>query len=536
MGILMCREDMTWEIQIVAGMIDQNEWTEPHGMRLTKERARSNQSHILLASFLKKGRVFPMSEPRTLPNKRTKIICTIGPSSAKKETILDLIYSGMDLARMNFSHATHDYHREIYELLRECEEEAGVPIGILADLQGPKIRTGKLKEPVDLKPGDRIFINNKADFVGDRNEIGCTYNYILNDIDVGHRFLVDDGKLAFVVKSKDKNRAELETVIGGLLKDNKGINLPGSPISAPALSEKDIEDLKFALGLGVDYIALSFVRRASDLEFARQFMRESYTGLIAKIERPEALQNIEEIIEACDGIMIARGDLGVELDTQFVPIIQKEMITKLNQRGKPVITATQMLETMIDNPRPTRAEASDVANAVMDGTDAVMLSGETASGKYPVETVGTMTKIIQAAETSEVHLQNFKKVSLTAKEAERTALGNAAESIARSINAQAIINFTRSGYSSLLSSEYRPNMPIYSFTPYLMTARKMKLYWGVEPYVMPLMDKFPDMIAFMSRTLKKEGKLQQNDKVVILSGAPGSVAQTVDFIQIHKVK
>ncbi|WP_411821713.1 pyruvate kinase [Leptospira sp. 'Mane'] len=473
---------------------------------------------------------------RKLPLKRTKIICTIGPASANKETILDLIYSGMDMARMNFSHATHEYHKEIYELLRECEQEAGTPIGILADLQGPKIRTGKLSGPIELKPGDIISINNHADFIGNKDEIGCTYQYILNDIEVDHKLLVDDGKLSFVVKSKNKEKAVLETVIGGILKDNKGINLPGTPISAPALSEKDIEDLQFALSLGVDYIALSFVRRASDLEFARQFMKESFAGLIAKLERPEAIQNLEEIIDTCDGVMIARGDLGVELDSQYVPIIQKETITKMNQKGKPVITATQMLETMIDNPRPTRAEASDVANAVMDGTDAVMLSGETASGKYPVEAVATMTRIIQAAEDSHIHLIHLRQMDRSLIEVERTALGNAAESIARSINAKAIINFTRSGYSSLLSSEFRPIKPIYSFTPFLGTSRKMKLYWGVEPYVMPMMDKFPDMIAFMSKTLKQEGKLASGDTVVILSGAPGSVAQTVDFIQIHKIK
>ncbi len=440
------------------------------------------------------------------------------------------------MARMNFSHATHEYHKEIYELLRECEQEAGTSIGILADLQGPKIRTGKLSGPVELKTGDIISINNHGDFLGNKDEIGCTYQYILNDIEVGHKVLVDDGKLSFVVKSKTKEKAVLETVIGGILKDNKGINLPGTPISAPALSEKDIEDLQFALSLGVDYIALSFVRRASDLEFARQFMKDSFAGLIAKLERPEAIQNIEEIIDVCDGVMIARGDLGVELDSQYVPIIQKETITKMNQKGKPVITATQMLETMIDNPRPTRAEASDVANAVMDGTDAVMLSGETASGKYPVEAVATMTRIIQAAEDSHIHLIHLRQMDRSLIEVERTALGNAAESIARSINAKAIINFTRSGYSSLLSSEFRPIKPIYSFTPFLGTSRKMKLYWGVEPYVMPMMDKFPDMIAFMSKTLKQEGKLASGDTVVILSGAPGSVAQTVDFIQIHKIK
>lgn len=477
-----------------------------------------------------------MSEPRKIPSKRTKIICTIGPASANRETILSLIYAGMDVARMNFSHSTHEYHKEVFELLRDCEQETGSSLGILADLQGPKIRTGKLKTgPIELKSGDTISINNKADFLGDATEIGCTYAHILNDIEPGHRLLVDDGKLSFIVKSKTKEKALLETVIGGTLKDNKGINLPGTPISAPALSEKDIEDLQFALSLGVDYIALSFVRRASDLQMARQFMKESYAGLIAKIERPEALQNIDEIIENCDGIMIARGDLGVELDTQYVPIIQKEMITKLNQKGKPVITATQMLETMIDNPRPTRAEASDVANAVMDGTDAVMLSGETASGKFPVEAVSTMTSIIKAAEESHVYLAHLRQMDRET-EMERTALGNAAETIARSINAKAIINFTRSGYSSLLSSEFRPVNPIYSFTPFLGTSRKMKLYWGVEPFVMPMMDKFPDMIAFMSKTLKSEGKLKSGDTVVILSGAPGSVAQTVDFIQIHKIK
>lgn len=492
---------------------------------------------IYLQEKTKKLRIGSMPEDDKIPNKRTKIICTIGPASANRETILNLIYSGMDLARMNFSHSTHDYHKEIFELLRECEQESGKSIGILADLQGPKIRTGKLGTgPLELKSGDQIAINNKSDFLGTREEIGCTYQYILNDIDVGHKLLIDDGKLSFVVKSKTKEKAVLETVIGGTLKDNKGINLPGTPISAPALSEKDIEDLQFALSLGVDYIALSFVRRASDLEMARQFMKDSYAGLIAKIERPEAIQNIEEIIENCDGIMIARGDLGVELDTQYVPIIQKEMITKLNQQGKPVITATQMLETMIDNPRPTRAEASDVANAVMDGTDAVMLSGETASGKYPIETVRTMTSIIQAAEESEIYLSHLRNMDRTEFEVERTALGSAAESISRLINAKAIINFTRSGYSSLLSSEFRPSKPIYSFTPFLGTARKMQLYWGVEAYVMPMMDKFPDMIAFMSKTLKSEGKLKSGDTVVILSGAPGSVAQTVDFIQIHRIK
>lgn len=481
-----------------------------------------------------------MSEKIINRKKRTKIVCTIGPATATKEKILQLIEAGMDIARINFSHSNHDTHEKTFDLLRDCEQESGRPLGILADLQGPKIRTGKLKNgPIELINGSRIKINNQSDFLGNEEEIGCTYPNIITDLDVDHKLLIDDGKLVLKVVSVDREneKAELEIVVGGTLKDNKGINLPGTPITAPALTQKDLEDIKFAVNLGVDYIALSFVRRASDLDLAKQFLKDSFTGLIAKIERPEAISNIDEIIESCDGIMIARGDLGVEMDTERVPILQKELINKMNMKGKPVITATQMLESMIDNPRPTRAEASDVANAVMDGTDAVMLSGESASGRFPIESVQIMSKIILAIEASEIsHSSPKRKTDYAQNELERTALGTAAEQIAHSIGAVAIINFTRSGYSALLSAEFRPKVPIYSFTPFLMTARKMKAYWGVEPYVMPMMDKFPDMIAFMNRTLKNDNLIKEGDKVVILSGAPGSIAQTVDFIQIHTIK
>lgn len=336
--------------------------------------------------------------------------------------------------------------------------------------------------------------------------------------------------------SKTDSEAVLKVLIGGVLKSNKGINLPGTPISAPALSEKDLSDLKFALSLGVDYVALSFVRRASDLEMAREMMRGTLTGLIAKIERPEAIRNIDEIIDAADGIMIARGDLGVEVETERVPVLQKELIFKANRAGKPVITATQMLESMVENPRPTRAEASDVANAVMDGTDAVMLSGESASGKYPVESAEMMAKILREAENIdriyEIHW-NLKKSEL---EVERAALGSAAREIAHDIRAKAIVNFTRSGYSALITSEMRPKVPILSFTPYLATARKMKLYRGVQPYVMPFMDTFQDMIRHMETKLAEDGMLGQGDIVVILSGAPGGQAKSVDFLQIYKIR
>lgn len=467
-------------------------------------------------------------------NKKTKIVCTIGPASSSEKQIWELIEAGMDIARLNFSHSDHNSHRKVFDTIRRCEQKAKRPIGILADLQGPKIRTGKLKDgPFELHNGDQIKINNKADFPGTKEEIGCTYPNIVSDLDINHKVLIDDGKILLKVKEKSNDSALLEVIVGGLLKDNKGINLPGTPVSAPAMTEKDIEDMKFAISLGVDYIALSFVRRASDLEIARQFMHNTFTGLIAKIERPEALKNIDEIISVSDGIMIARGDMGVELDTERVPIIQKELIQKMNQIGKPVITATQMLESMIENPRPTRAEASDVANAVLDGTDAVMLSAESASGKYPIESVQIMSKIISEAENI---YDNFDlKRKAINDSSDRRALGKAAEQVAESIKAKAIINFTRSGLSALVASQVRPNVPIFSYTPFLMTARKMNLLRGVYPFNIPIMDKFNDMINYMKEQLLALNIVESGDKVVILSGTPGGQANTVDFVQIYYI-
>ncbi|TGK00058.1 pyruvate kinase [Leptospira langatensis] len=471
------------------------------------------------------------------PEKKTKMVCTIGPSSSDEIILTALLRAGMDIARMNFSHGTHEDHKQVFQKLRKCESESGVPLGIMADLQGPKIRTGKLRVPqIELEKGNKIRLLADMEYLGDSEAIGTTYPAMIEDLRSGDKLLVDDGKLVLEVESKSSKEALLKVIIGGILKSNKGINLPGTPISAPALSEKDLLDLKFALSLGVDYVALSFVRRASDLEMAREIMRGTQTGLIAKIERPEAIRNIDEILDAADGIMIARGDLGVEIETERVPVLQKELIYKANRAGKPVITATQMLESMVENPRPTRAEASDVANAVMDGTDAVMLSGESASGKYPVESAEMMAKILRETENLdriyEIHW-NLKKSEL---EIERAALGSAAREIAHSIQAKAIVNFTRSGYSALVTSEMRPKVPILSFTPYLATARKMKLYRGVQPYVMPFMETFFDMIRYMETKLPEDGMLAPGDLVVILSGAPGGEAKSVDFLQIYKIR
>jgi len=470
-------------------------------------------------------------------NKKTKIVCTIGPASNTEEMITKLIDSGMDIARMNFSHSTHAEHKKVFDAIRICEQRAGRPIGILADLQGPKIRTGKLKDgPFDLVPGDTIFLNTDPEYLGTKEEISTVYTNILNDVEIGHKVLIDDGKIVLIVKEKKKDKLLLETLVGGKIKDKKGINLPGSPVSAPALSEKDIEDLKFAVSLGVDFIALSFVRKAEDLHFAKSYLKDTFTHLIAKIERPEAILNIDEIIEAADGIMIARGDLGVEMDTEKVPIIQKNLIRKMNVAGKPVITATQMLESMIDNPRPTRAEASDVANAVLDGTDAVMLSAESASGSYPQESVSIMAKIIAEAEgiasTLEVHRRANKALEFN----ERSALGFATEQIARQIKAKAIVNFTRSGLSARIASQFRPDVPIYAFTPFLMTSRRMNLHRGVYPFVIPIMDKFNDMVNYMNEKVKELNLLNSGDSIVILSGTPGGSAKSVDFVQIYKVK
>jgi pyruvate kinase len=470
-------------------------------------------------------------------SKKTKIVCTIGPASKEESMITQLIEAGMDIARMNFSHSTHAEHKKVFDAIRICEQRSGRPIGILADLQGPKIRTGKLKDgPFDLRAGDKIWLNILPDYLGTKEEISTTYPNFIKDVDLGHKVLIDDGKIAMVVIEKKDDRVLLETMIGGKLKDNKGINLPGTPVSAPALSEKDIEDLKFALSLGVDFIALSFVRRAEDLRLARSFMKDTFAGLIAKIERPEAIRNIDEIIENCDGVMIARGDLGVEMETEQVPIIQKQIIRKLNVAGKPVITATQMLESMIENPRPTRAEASDVANAVLDGTDAVMLSAESASGLFPVESASIMSKIVKEAETIASRLEVYRRAEKVSDDSERAALGSAAEQIARQIKAKAIVNFTRSGYSARVASQFRPDVPIYSYTPFLMTARKMNLHRGVYPFVIPMMDKFQDMVNYMNEKMKEISLLEPKDTVVILSGSPGGNANSVDFVRIYKIK
>ena len=477
-----------------------------------------------------------MRKPRNIAlNKKTKIICTIGPATASRMMIKKLAEAGMNIARINFSHGDHETHKQTFENIRTVEKSLGRPIGILSDLQGPKIRTTALKvPPFILKNGDKIWINNNPDFLGDHFELGCTYGNIIEDIQINEKLMIDDGKLSFRVKEKQKNRILLETIHGGLVKEFKGINLPGTKITSPALTPKDLKDLKFAKKFETDFIALSFVRSAEDIRSIKKLLKGTFIDVIAKIERPEAIENIDEIIEAADGIMIARGDLGVEVETELVPVIQKKIIKKTNVHGKVVITATQMMESMLDSPRPTRADASDIANAVLDGTDAVMLSAETATGKYPVEAVTIMSKIILEAEA--IFQPTYVRFADLPLQDDEIALGTAAANIADLIKARAIATFTRSGYSGRLASRFRPRTDIYSFTPFDITARKNSMLRGVIPHVMPKFNSFWEMMDYANETLKKKYHFKNNDKVVILSAAPGSKSPVSTLLQIYKIK
>ncbi|MDH4263785.1 MAG: pyruvate kinase [Spirochaetia bacterium] len=477
-----------------------------------------------------------MSTVKNLPlNKKTKIICTIGPASSSKIMIKKLVEAGMNIARINFSHGDHATHEKTYKHIREIEKSIGRPIGILADLQGPKIRTTALKvPPFILKPGDEILINNNVRHLGDRNELGCTYPFIVDDVQINEKLLIDDGKLSFRVKEKQKDRILLQTIHGGIVSGYKGINLPGTKITSPALTPKDLKDLKLAKKLGSDFVALSFVRSAKDIELIKTHLKGTFIDIIAKIERPEAIENIDEIIEAADGIMIARGDLGVELETEMVPVIQKKIIKKTNMYGKVVITATQMMESMLENPRPTRADASDIANAVLDGTDAVMLSAETATGKFPVEAVSIMSKIIHEAE--EIYQPTYVRFAELPFQDDEIALGTAAANITDLIKAKAIVTFTRSGYSGRLASRFRPRADIYSFTPFDITARKMAMLRGVISHVMPTTTSYWELMEYANLTLKKKYHFKANDKIIILSAAPGSKSPVTTLLQIYKIK
>lgn len=470
--------------------------------------------------------------------RRAKIVCTLGPATDSYDQIKALVEAGMDVARLNLSHGSYAEHEERYHRVREAAEETGRSVGILADLQGPKIRLGRFKEgPVLLERGDTFTITVEEGVQGDRHQCGTTYAGLAGDVTQGERILVDDGKVSLEVAAIDGPRVTTTVVEGGMVSDNKGLNLPGVAVSVPALSEKDVEDLRWALRTGADVIALSFVRSGRDINDVHRIMREENRRLpvIAKVEKPQAVQNIADIVDAFDGIMVARGDLGVEMPLEQVPIVQKRAIKLARRNAKPVIVATQMLDSMIENSRPTRAEASDVANAVIDGTDAVMLSGETSVGKYAVQTVQTMGRIVEAAE-EDILAQGLPP--LTDRNKPRTqggAVARAAAEMGDFLGAKYLVAFTQSGDTVRRLSRYRSPIPLLAFTPDQATYAQLTLSWGVETFLGPHVESTDAMVDQVDEMLLKLGHCQKGDVVVITAGSPPGVAGSTNLVRVHHI-
>ncbi|MBD0743385.1 pyruvate kinase [Streptomyces sp. CBMA152] len=469
--------------------------------------------------------------------RRAKIVCTLGPATDTYDQIKALVEAGMDVARFNLSHGTYADHEERYHRVRKASDETGRSIGVLADLQGPKIRLGRFREgPVLLERGDEFTITVE-DVEGDRHTCGTTYSGLAEDVTPGERVLVDDGKVALEVVGVDGPRVRTRVVEGGMVSDHKGLNLPGVAVSVPALSEKDVDDLRWALRTGADIIALSFVRSGRDIEDVHRVMDEEGRRIpvIAKIEKPQAVDSIDDIVAAFDGIMVARGDLGVEMPLEQVPIVQKRAIKLAKRNAKPVIVATQMLDSMIDNSRPTRAEASDVANAVIDGTDAVMLSGETSVGKYPIETVRTMARIVEAAE-EDVLAKGLPP--LTERSKPRTqggAVARAAAEMGDFLNAKYLVAFTQSGDTVKRLSRYRSPIPLLAFTPDPATRSQLNLTWGVETFLGPHVESTDAMVAQVDEQLLKIGRCERGDIVVITAGSPPGVPGSTNLVRVHHI-
>ncbi|MEU5078673.1 MULTISPECIES: pyruvate kinase [Streptomyces] len=470
--------------------------------------------------------------------RRAKIVCTLGPATDSYDRIKALVEAGMDIARFNLSHGTHAEHEERYRRVRKAADETGRSVGILADLQGPKIRLGRFAEgPVLLERGDTFTITVEDGVEGDRHRCGTTYAGLAADVTPGERVLVDDGKVCLEVTEVDGPRVHTRVIEGGVVSDHKGLNLPGVAVSVPALSKKDEDDLRWALRTGFDLVALSFVRSGDDAVDVHRIMAEEGRRLpvIAKIEKPQAVRNLDGIVAAFDGLMVARGDLGVEMPLEQVPIVQKRAIALARRNAKPVIVATQMLDSMIENSRPTRAEASDVANAVLDGTDAVMLSGETSVGKYPVETVRTMAKIVAAAEED---MLAKGLPPLTERNKPRTqggAVARAAADMGDFLGAKFLVAFTQSGDTARRLSRYRSPIPLLAFTPEPATRSQLSLTWGTETYLGPHVDSTDAMVDQVDELLLKYGRCQKGDMVVITAGSPPGVSGSTNMVRVHHI-
>ncbi|MEX3104504.1 MULTISPECIES: pyruvate kinase [unclassified Streptomyces] len=470
--------------------------------------------------------------------RRAKIVCTLGPATDSYDQIKALVDAGMDIARLNLSHGSHAEHEDRLNRVRKAAEETGRGVGILADLQGPKIRLGTFTEgPVLLERGDTFTITVEDGAQGDGHSCGTTYAGLAADVTPGERILVDDGKVCLQVTAVDGPRVHTTVLEGGMVSDHKGLNLPGVAVSVPALSDKDEADLRWALRNGADIIALSFVRSGKDIDDVHRIMDEERRRLpvIAKVEKPQAVDAIEDIVAAFDGIMVARGDLGVEMPLEQVPLVQKRAVKLAKRNAKPVIVATQMLDSMIDNSRPTRAEASDVANAVIDGTDAVMLSGETSVGKHPIETVRTMAKIVEAAE-EDILAKGLPP--LTDHNKPRTqggAVARAAAEIGDFLGAKYLVAFTQTGDTVRRLSRYRSPIPVLAFTPVASTQAQLSVSWGVQTLLGPWVDSTDAMVEQVDELLLKHGLCQQGDVVVITAGSPPGVSGSTNMVRVHHI-
>ena len=466
--------------------------------------------------------------------RRAKIVCTLGPAVATPEKIGELVDAGMDVARLNLSHGSYAEHESMYALVRQASDRSGHAIGIFADLQGPKIRLGKVAGgPVHLAAGSAFTITTR-DVPGDADICTTTYTGLPGDVEIGDQILIDDGRVRLEVTAVDETDVQTRVEVAGPISNHKGINLPGVAVSVPALSEKDKEDLRWALHLTVDYIALSFVRSAADVQDVREVMREEgiFRPVIAKIEKPQAIDNIEEIVDAFDGFMVARGDLGVECPFEDVPFLQKQVIDVARRHAKPVIVATQMLESMISSPRPTRAEASDVANAVLDGADAVMLSGETSVGAYPIETVRTMARIIES--TEDHGLARMTAIDWQPR-TRGGVIAKAAAEVASRVGARYLVAFTQSGDSARRLSRYRGEIPMLAFTPVDVVRSQLAMSWGVETFRAPEVEHTDEMVRQVDEHLLKINRVQEGDLVVIIAGSPPGLPGSTNALRIHRM-
>ncbi|MBF0542804.1 MAG: pyruvate kinase [Candidatus Riflebacteria bacterium] len=469
-------------------------------------------------------------------NKRTKIIATLGPSSSSKEVITELIKNGCNVFRLNFSHGTHESHKALIVLIREISRALGANIGILGDLCGPKIRVGKFPGgQVELKKGNKFTISENPDLPGDNTTVGSTYPHLVKDLKKGDVVLLDDGNISLRAIEKNTDSVDFEILQGGVLKDKKGMNMPGINLSIETITVKDKKDLEFIIKEDLDFVALSFVRKAEDIKTLKSLIGKASPRIIAKIEKPEAIADLENILSVTGGIMIARGDLGVEVPIEQVPTIQKSILNRCSRRGIVAITATQMLESMIQNSRPTRAETTDVFNAILDGSDAVMLSGETASGENPVEAVKVMSAIACEAEKMLLEKPAYGDMMPEVKHEIEDIIAHSACEAAVDAKAKAIVTFTHSGNTARNISKYHPPVSIIAMTPVESTCRRLALSWGVESILVPDLRNTDAMIGYAETVLKGGKFFSSGDIIMIVAGVPLGVKGNTNMIKLHKV-